>query len=151
MNKRLAVLLITLISLNVKACKEKQDQNAKAKTKIVALDDLQLAFDLTSLEEHLQMMEKMKVSTKDVPETTNVLLITIIDKETNELLRNAVVALKIEGDNGENFFIECETIEGGSMYHYGAYLKLAKSATYKIGATVKTNGKIYTAQTKFKV
>ena len=155
MDKKLIGFLTALTLLSLTACKEKQEYESESsaddQTKIVAIDELQFAFELKPMDEHIKMMKKMKIMMKHQDDATHGLLITIIDKKTNDFVRDAEVNIDIEKGSGEKSSVVCEKLEGSGMYHYGTHLRLSENSMFKIKATAKINGKPYKAETEFKL
>ena len=165
MNKTKLGILILMVSFIAMSCKEKNGHHDSGKhehmmkgghhemhnkTKLVVIDHMQFAFDLMPIEGHMKMMDKMHMKMKHHEGATHGLMITLMNKKTNNLVKDARVRVDIQGQTGESFSEHCEEMTGAGMHHYGVHLKLSDKNTYKVKATAKVNDKTFTAETEFK-
>jgi hypothetical protein len=159
--KKLTILLLSIIFLSgIEACKEQDKKNHKMKkmnmiqsgiqTKVVIEQNIQFAFDLTTIKAHKKMMKSMNLQMKHSPDATHFLSLTLLNKDSKKLVKNAEININLKRDKGEVVKHKLSVMSGGGMYHYGTDLKLTKGKI-RIAADVKVNGKKYNVKTKFKL
>ena len=165
MNRTKFAVAIFLAALVAISCKEASHHNQdehnhmmdsslshmKSQTKVVVVDGIQFAFDMMPIEGHMKMMEEMHMKMKHHEGATHGLMITVMNKKTNNLIKNASVDVTVSGQTGESFSKHCEEMTGSGMHHYGTHLKLKPNETYKVKATAKISSKSYEAEADFTI
>ena len=129
MKKKILFMILATSLLN---CKEKtvkaeidylgemtQDSHLadNNQTKLVKVDNLQIAFDFMSMAYHVRMMKLMKVEMKNVAGATHGLMVTIMNNKTKDIIKGAQVALSVSHPDGYSENISTEVMSGAGMYH----------------------------------
>lgn len=124
------------------------DQNI---TKLVKVENIQVAFDLMSMPYHKQMMKVMNAEMKHLEGATHGLMITVMDYETKKTITGAKVNLTVINPKGDKKSTETEIMSGAGMHHYAIHLKAIEDGIYKIEAKIQISGKTYKARTELEL
>ena len=120
-------------------------------TKIVVVDDIQVAFDLWDSAAHDEMMKKMNVKAHDHGASDHFIGLTIANKSEKKLVKGANVSVKVTGPDNKVQENPVHVMEGAGMYHYAAPATMTQKGEYTVSATVKAGDKQIQADTKFTI
>jgi hypothetical protein len=143
---KIITIIILLIGLFFTYCKEKQNENAGQvferdliKTEIIRRGKFQFAFDFMPIPEHFKMMKKMGIKMNHEAGITHAIELTIINKKSSEIVKNAKVSFKIK--NPDNQIIQRKTMimSGAGMHHYMTDWSAEKEGLYIIDCTIRAN------------
>lgn len=122
-----------------------------AKTQVVRIDSVQMAFDLQTMEEHKKMMEHMKVTMDHQDDADRVLSLTLMEKPGNKLITDARITISINGPGGLALNKPAMVMKGGGMFHYIVDFKTAGSGKYPVSAVVRRGDVEYKPQVEFNI
>lgn len=118
-------------------------------TKLVKVDDIQMAFDLMGIGYHKKMMKLMKAKMEHLEGATHGLMITIMDNKTKDIIKGAQVTLSIVHPDGHSENIVTEVMAGAGMHHYATHIDASDKGKYLISASILLRGRSYNARTEF--
>ncbi|MCP4138458.1 MAG: hypothetical protein GY754_46300 [bacterium] len=171
MKKQLFIIAVLVIGLAAFGCKGDKDphkghdhsghdhsghdhsKHAKqmVKTKVVIVDGVQAAFDLMTKVEHADMMKKMGVAEKKADASDHFILITLMEKPENVLIKDASVEISVTGPDNKAIKTSTHVMSGDGMHHFAAGVSMKAKGEYKVEAAVSVKKKKVAVKTSFTV
>lgn len=131
---------------------EKQAEGTESQTVVKQVGDIQVSFDISSMQAHHSMMDAMGMEMKHGDQSSHYVLVTVMDAQ-KKLVKDLPIKIKVIdpsgnslGDSaGENL----EVMEGKGMYHYGRGFNLKAPGTYQILVLFEHAGQVLSTGTEW--
>ncbi|HPJ38997.1 MAG TPA: hypothetical protein PLT75_11170 [Spirochaetota bacterium] len=154
--KRNIIMLSAVVSVifMITCAKEGHDhgdvqRSEVGNTKIVTTGGIQAAFDLMDRAHHEGMMKKMNTPVETEAEFSDYLLLTLMKKPENTLIKDAVVSFSIKGPGNSVVTKKGHIMTGMGMHHYAAGFNMKAKGSYTVTAEINLSGKVVTVDTVF--
>lgn len=118
-------------------------------TKIVTTGGIQAAFDLMDRAHHEGMMKKMNTQVEAEAEFSDYLLLTLMKKPENTLIRDAEVSFSMKGPDNSVVTKKGHIMTGMGMHHYAAGFNMKAKGNYTVTAEINLTGRVVTVDTVF--
>ena len=124
------------------------------RTRIVQSGPYELALELMTMDRHEQMMRRMNLTMRHAEKAPYVLMLTIIDKKKDRLVRDATVKFELmpaptaahgaevppNKSTAPPRIVVGMIMADEKMFHYAADFPYAASGIYKVRATIRRAG-----------
>ena len=146
-------LFITLLACNSEEQHRADNMHqgthdSRGETIIKQAGPLQLSFDITSMKQHIDMMNSMKMDVQHAADASHYVMLTLLD-EQKKPVKNAPVKIKLIGPDKTTLTDEAgsdmDTMSQGKMFHYGYGFTPQSKGTYEVIVMLEHNGEVYTS------
>lgn len=128
------------------------EHSAATHTIVKQAGDVQVSFDISTMEAHHKMMQDMNMPMNHGNNTSHYVMVTLMDQDKN-LLKEMPIKIKALGPDGKSLGdesgIEMETMSGNGMYHYGHGFDFASPGKYQILVMFKHGDQILSTGTEW--
>lgn len=122
-------------------------------TRILELAGAKVTVDWMSMGQHHKMMDMMKMKGHDehMKDSDRHLMLTVLDKESNELLREAEVTIKVFGPEGQELQVSHAQMSNEKMHHDGFSFATSGKGQYRAEITVKNGDRKGSEEVSFEL
>lgn len=150
----LTLLAVVSVVFMMSCAKEGHDhgnvqRSEVGNTKIVTTGGIQAAFDLMDRAHHEGMMKKMNTPVEAEAEFSDYLLLTLMKKPENTLIKDAVVSFSMKGPDKSIVTKKGHMMTGMGMHHYAAGFNMKTKGSYTVTAEINMGSRVVTVDTVF--
>ena len=143
-------ILPVLILVFAFSCKEKVKTYEANQARLVTKDNLQVAFEWSTMQEHMKMMKKMNITEMNHRHDANrVLMVTLSDIDKKQTVTEAKVKFQVKTPGGETLEPAVMTMSGSSMFHFASMFNARQKGAYDCAVEIEYAGKTYRAEARF--